>query len=481
MYKSFLTYISPSIARAFISLLVIVPLSTYYLDPKDFGIVGIITVFSGLILPLSAIGTGWVIGGNYYKLNSKDQGELIFNALIVEVAIRTLCIIVFAITGTYLLPILIKSYERVFLLYFWLFLAAEWLNATWEIVSYTIVLQKKSVIFACLEITQILTSVLVLIICLAGLHLKTISLVLSNLGNSIAGFLFSAIYIRKYLLPRLRRRWIKEAFRLSLPLVPVNLMNIVSSSLDRFCIERFIGLTQLGIYTHSLSYKNMFMMSTRAFSKTASPDMLEGMTTNDHSKLDYTKKYLKGWFGLLAVTGAGVSLFSHEIIKILTHGKFTSAAPLVSLWFIILLIYSFGLPYNQFLFIRKKIKFVFFSELILGLLSWGAIALAVKFFALMGAVTAILSYFFFLYIIRKYYAIHLGCISFEGPYFWITLFFILTAFFLSRLMPFLYLKVCIFIILATFAVLFFGLNNYINRFLKFVQSRLPYKHRLDLI
>lgn len=460
MYKSFFNYIYPSLIRACASLFITIPVSTYYLEPKDFGIIGIITVFSALIVPLSAIGTGWVIGANYYKLKEQEQGELIFNTLLVEVLIRSLWIFIFAGAGIFLLPVLIKSYEKSFLLYFWIFLLAEWLNGVWEIVSYTIVLQKKSRTYAFLEITQILSGVLFLIVCLAVLHLKTISLVLANLGNSLAGFLFSLIYIRKYIVRKIRKKWINEALRLSLPLVPVNLMNIVSNSIDRFFIERWLGLSQLGIYTHSLSYKNMFMMSTRAFSKTSSPEMLEGMSCNDNAKLDCTRVFLKKWFGLLTIAGTAVALFSKEAVAFLTHGKFTAAAPLVSLWFMILLIYSFGIPYNQFLFIHKKIKFVFASELILGFISWLFIAIAIKFFGLKGAVISILLYFLFLYLIRKGYAMHLGCGNFEGIYFWVSVIFILAAYFLSLLLPSIGMRVLMVILFSLSGFLFFGLSGH---------------------
>ncbi|MFA5410235.1 MAG: oligosaccharide flippase family protein [Candidatus Omnitrophota bacterium] len=445
--------------RACASLFITVPVSTYYLGPKDFGIVGIITVFSALIVPLSAIGTGWVIGANYYKLKQQEQGELIFNTLLVEVLIRSLWIFIFAGAGIFLLPVLIKSYEKSFLLYFWIFLLAEWLNGVWEIVSYTIVLQKKSRTYAFLEITQILSGVIFLIVCLVVLHLKTISLVLANLGNSLAGFLFSLIYIRKYIVRKIRKKWINEALRLSLPLVPVNLMNIVSNSIDRFFIERWLGLSQLGIYTHSLSYKNMFMMSTRAFSKTSSPEMLEGMSCNDNSKLDYTRAFLKKWFGFLTIAGTAVALFSKEAVAFLTHGKFTAAAPLVSLWFMILLIYSFGIPYNQFLFIHKKIKFVLASEVILGFVSWLFIALAIKFFGLKGAVVSVLLYFLFLYLIRKGYAMHLGCVDFEGIYFWASLALIYVLIILNISSLAFYIRILIYFLLSITVLLVFGLFN----------------------
>jgi O-antigen/teichoic acid export membrane protein len=463
--KNFFYYLSPSVLTGIISLFIIVPVSTYYLEPKDFGIIGIITVFSGLVVPFSSIGVGWVLGSNYYKVNAQERGKLIFNTLVLGIILRTFWVVIFWLCGLLFLPRLIRSYEDTYILFFCLFLIAEWFKSVWEIVSYTIVLQKRGNIFAFLDITQVLSHLAVLVVCLAILRLKTISLVLAYLGSALGGFLFSVIYIRKYIAPKISAKWLKEIIKLSLPVIPLNIFEVISNSLDRFFIERWVSLSGLGIYTHSLYYRKMFMKPQKAFSRTYSPEVLEAISEGNGVKLEKARDYLKKWFGLLAIVGMGVVLFAKEAIDLLTHGKFTAAAPLVSLWFILILIYSFGIPYTQFLFIHKKIKFVFLSEMILSIISWIIIVLSVYFFGAMGAAVSILLYFFSLNSIRKIYAMRLGCINFEGANYWIPVILILGLLVFNVYSFAIIPKILFFLTTSVLLAVYFDTFSYIKSYL----------------
>jgi len=458
MKKNFAYYLSPSILTGIIGLLVIIPVSTYYLEPKDFGIVGIITVFSGLIPPLSSTGISWVLSGNYYKITSYQRKELIFNVLFLGMLLRTFWVLVLGITGFMFLPKFIKSYEPVFLSYFWVFLLAEWFNYMWEVAAYTIMLQKKAKAHAVLDIIKITSRVTVLIICLTVLKLKSVSLAWAYLGAAVGGFLFSLIYIKKYIVIKVRLKWIKEIVKLGFPTIPLNLFEIISNSIGRFFVERWIGLSKLGIYSHSLDYRKAFMLPHRAFQKSYVPEVLAVFSKSGKVEVTFAKNILRKWFGFLALGGAAVALFSKEVINILTHGKFISAAPLVSLWFIIILIYAFGIPYTQFLLANKKNKFIFSSEIIIGIVSWGVIALMVKFFGVVGATISILLYFFVLHSVRKFYAMRLGCENFEGRNFIVAVIIVLALICLVNIFSLSLLAKSLFLILLIlFTFKYYGL------------------------
>lgn len=420
MKKNFFYYLLPSIITGIIGLFVIVPVSTYYLDPKDFGVVAIVTVFSGLVVPISSVGYSWVLSAHYYKISHLDKSELIFNLLFVGILLRTFWVLIFGAAGFLFLSKFIKSYEPVFFWYFIIFLITEWFNHFGEVVSYTIILQKKGNMYAFLEIVKILSRLSVLIFSLAVLHLKTTALVLSYLAEGIGSFLFSVIYIKRYVVLKVRKSWIKEIVKLGFPTIPLNLFEIISNSIGNFFIERWIGLYKLGIYNYSTDYKKAFILPQRAFSKFYSPIILEDFSKDSQTDAKPKRDILRKWFSLLALAGVGITLFSKDIIAILTHRKFIDAAPLVSLWFILILIYTLGIPYTQFLLANKKNKFIFISEISLGIVSWGIIALSVKFFGILGATTAVIIYFFILHFIRRLYAIKLGCDNFEGHYFFLT-------------------------------------------------------------
>jgi len=466
MKRNFLYYLSPSLIRGLIGIFIIIPVSTYYLDPEHFGVYAIIAVFSGLVVPLTSIGVGWVLGGNYYRLNSKDKGELIFNVLFLEMFLRTFWVVVFASLGVFFLPKLISVYQENFFRFFLLLLCAEWCNGVYEIGSYIMILQKKAKVHAFVEIAEVISNAVILIGCLWLLNFKTISLIFAYLGAAITKCLFCLWFLKVHMIPKLRIKWLKETVRLGFTAIPLNLFDRVSNSLEKFFIQRWIGVGRLGIYSHSLNYQKMFVKFFKAFSRTFSPEVLEGISKKDNSQINYVKSIVRKWFGLMAIGGAAVVLFSKEAINILTHGKFIDAAPLVSAWFILVLIYSFGVPYTQFLYANKKIKFIFVSDMIVGVFSWVITAILVKFIGITGATIAILLYFFILYTARKIYSLKLGATNFEGAYFWICFAFLLCLMTLSFLGISFMVKIVIFSFIVFFISYYFKLVFYLKKLIK---------------
>lgn len=431
MKKNFFYYFSSSALTGILSLLVIVPISTYYLDPEDFGIIAIIMVFSG-ITAISSTAYSWILSGNYYKVSSDEKGELTFNVLFLGSLLRAGWALLLGVTGAFFLPLLIKSYEPIFLIYFWIFLAAEWFNYLWQVTAYIIMLEKKGEVNAILEVIKIVSRIVVLTVCLAGLGLKTVSLALAYLGASLGGFLFSAFYIRKYLVLKIRMKWLKEIVRFNILTTPMRVFEIISNSIGKFLIERWTGLAQLGIYSHSLDYQKAFLLPHRAFQKTYAPEALEAISKNKKSEIRIAKEALRKWFGLLVLAGVFVSLFSREVVSVLTHGKFIAAAPLVSLWFILILIYTFGISYNQFLMAHKKNKFLFSSEIVAGVIFWAVIVVFIHLFGAIGATVSVLLYYLSFYLARKIYALKLGCDNFEGGCFFMALAVLLPLIYLAN-------------------------------------------------
>jgi len=261
-------------------------------------------------------------------------------------------------------------------------------------------------------------------------------------------------------------KWIKEIIKRGLPNIPVNILEIIPNSLGRLFIERWSGLATLGIYSHSLYYRRTFLMVFKAFSNSYSPEIVEAASCGDKQKMLKMRKIINDWTGFLGIIGTGVCLFSLEVIGFLTHGKFIQAAPIVSLWFVLIMVYFFGVPYLQYLLAKKKNRIVFLSEVIPGLLFCGLTVLFVKFFGMIGAAVSIILYFFSTRLVRRIYAVKLGCIVFERKSFWVLLAVLIgLVAFRIYLLPF-SLKCAIFTGVAFIVFWYFDLKSIIKTFFK---------------
>ncbi|WP_164924813.1 lipopolysaccharide biosynthesis protein [Thermodesulfovibrio yellowstonii] len=439
-----------------------VPVTTYYLEPKDFGIFAIINTIVMPIGPLSSTGVSWVLGGNYYKINEEERKILLFNLLILDFTFKFFWVIVFWLLSYLLLPVIIKDFEHRYILYFKLILLATLFTALWPTISYFIVLQQKGRLHAIFEIIPWLCGAITTIVSLSVFNFSTLALFLNPLVSGLTSFLLGLWYIKNYIKPIIVKKWLTEIFKVGIPSILVNLVDILTSVLSRYFIQKWINLSQLGIYSHSESYKTIFTMGTKAFSRSFVPPLLEAFSKNTSTEKIETQ--LKRWYGLLGLAGVFVTLFSYEIVNILTHGKFVKAAPLVPIWFFLILSFTYGMPGTQFLLVQKKNQFMMYSGIITGMIFISVIAFSVYQFGLFGAVISLVLYNFCIQLVRTIYAKKLGSRNLGEKYFALVTVLMFGVYLLNELFKLSFIgKILVLILLYVYIFKQFGLNEMIYK------------------
>ena len=121
------------------------------------------------------------------------------------------------------------------------------------------------------------------------------------------------------------------------------------------------------------------------------------------------KKYIDIWYGIIGLLSIFIIFFSHDIVSILTHDKFTEAADIFVLWVLIILSMYYGLYYSNFLIAHNKIKEVSVYGTSIGMLSLVITGLLVYSFGMLGAAIGAFLYNISIQIINRYLALKFGC------------------------------------------------------------------------
>lgn len=417
MLKNFFYFLLPLLISG-VSGIVMTPIMTYYLDPWDFGIAAIL---SAIMLPLSAVassGFSIVYAGNYYALESEERKVLIFNFVFFELLLKTCGVLILWFLSPLLLPLVVHGFEPVYLLYFRLVLITFLLQALWPSLSFLIVLQKDGRTHARFEITQWLGGVGATLLTLIVFRRTTLALFVGPFVSAIVSFISCVWYLRSRATARLSRRWLKEMITVGIPSVSVNGFEVVSNTIDRYLLQRWLNLSRLGMYEFSQGFRTIFNLGMKAFNRTYAPLMLESYAKTQES--EEAQRFMKGWYGVLAVGGMFTIFFSPEVIDLLTHGKFLAAAPLVPLWVFLVCFQTFGTAYVQFLFYKKSNRTIIPSRIIVGILGIVLSAVLIRFFGMIGAVLGILISNFALQVSYRICARRLGCPMRKERYFVIT-------------------------------------------------------------
>jgi O-antigen/teichoic acid export membrane protein len=385
--RNYLFYLLPSLFQAGVGLLM-VPVTTYFLDPAD---IGVVALLMAVVMPVRAFapaGSAWVIGGNYFSTPETERRAMLFNVLAFELLLRSLLILLLFLAAEPVLRWLVADYRPEYLRYLNLALLASLAGSLWPTISYLMTVQNRPRPLALFSAVQTLAGALTTAVCLSVLGLGVESMFLSILVAACISLAMELLYVYRFVDFSIERKWLREVVRTGCLSAPGGLAEVVSNMVDKIVIQRWAGLGSLGLYSHSQNYQSIFKMFTSAFSRTLTNDGLKIYSQGlDPALLEHR---LSVWYGILAVLGVGVALFSDDIISLLTHDKFTGAAPLVLIWYLLVFSVSHSIPYAMFLMAQKRNRVLMYSQLVPTLAGIGLVAAGAYAYGVFGAASALL-------------------------------------------------------------------------------------------
>lgn len=383
----YLLYLLPSIVQGGIGL-ALVPVTTHYLDPRDFGVYALLIAVAMPVRAFAATGAPWVIGGNYFSTDEPERRAMLFNVLAFELALRGVLVLLLYVMAEPALRLLVPDYRPEYLHYLHIVLAATLAGSLWPTVSFLMTVRNHPRLFALYSLVQILVNAAATVVFLAVFGWGVESLFAAMLASAGVSVVLELLYVRRQVDFSPQRKWLREVVDTGLKATPGGLVEMASNMTDRMAIQWRGGISTLGIYSHSQQYHSIFKMLTAAVSNT-----LTNISLRTYSRdLDPAPiaRLLTAWYGMLALIGVGVALFSDEVIALLTHGKFTGAAPLVQIWYLSVFSVSYSIPCANFLMARKRNRILMYTQLLPTLAGIGLVLAGVYAFGVFGAAWAIL-------------------------------------------------------------------------------------------
>lgn len=304
------------------------PIFTRYLTPEEFGIFGYIT---GLLVFLSTISTLAVneyVLRHYFFCEDDDERRLLFGNAFTFLAVVNLGLLALELA---LLPILFRAsgIEVPFYPFMPLALTANAIEALAAIPLAYFRVNERPVPFVALFGVQTVLSLGL------GLYLVAIrdaGLVGRYQGQLAANVIMLAVYV--LIIVRIGRvswdvRMFRAAMAFSLPLVLSNIFFAGTSVADRFILERYVPLSQLGLFSVGFSIAMAISALSNGIGKAVEPIVFRAASEN---RVDEVARRLKGsMLVIMLMVGFLVVLMSREIVQILTGPAFHESYKIVIL------------------------------------------------------------------------------------------------------------------------------------------------------
>lgn len=431
MFYKFKFFLLPQVLQVLVSVFVIVPFSTFYLEPKDFGLLAIIVLITSIINPLSVSAPKWILGGNFFFLDEVGKKKIFFNLLFIDFILKTFVfLMIFILSET--ITQFFNLQEEKFLVYLKIALFGNWLGLFWPSVSQFLILSEQFKIHSVIETVKFIIGAVFTVFALSYLKMGLISIILTPIVVNLISILFELKIIYSNTIFKIEKKYLKIVLSNTAKSIPTSLADTLKNFSDRYFIQLFSNLSQLGFYSHSQTYFNVFKIGFKSFYNSISADVLQDLTENNPKKILEHFELLKVIYYLLFLSGIILILFCENIISFLTFDKFTQSALYVPIWYIIIFSNFYGVMAFDFLTVKKETNIIALSLIVPSLLSIAITAIFIYLYGLYGGVCAMVLANFSIQIWRKLAAKKLGFNDNIDRYFWIGLVFYI-CFFISYL------------------------------------------------
>jgi O-antigen/teichoic acid export membrane protein len=350
LFKKISYYILPSIIGAILPI-VTLPILSRKLTVEEYGIYALLLVFATFVSGISNLGLTSSYERNYFEQKSiENQGKLLYTILIfISLVFILLTIIIFIfknyisslVTGSrnYGLHLLIcyisvslSSFKQYFLLYF-------------KNVS-------NSKAFAWFSIDEILLNSISGLILVIYFNLGIFGLVLGNLIGSSIVVLLLIIRFAKILPFGISFKFLKNSLEISLPLTPRIFFGVIGTHFDKYMISLMGNVGNVGIYNLGQKISYVTFNYLTALQNIYSPKVYNLMFENGDDNDGLIGNYLTIPFFVSVLGGLFISLFSEELIIILTPPSYHDAINIVPILTVMYTVYFFG-KQPQLIFAKK--------------------------------------------------------------------------------------------------------------------------------
>ena len=366
--------------------LITLPVFTRILTREDFGVLALVQIYAIFAGGLVNFGMTAAYDRNFfqYKNNAQQTAQLLYTTLLfVLINFFFLAIGTYAFKGN--LSNLVTGSSQHGSLLFFSFCGHFFFNVGYYYLSFfknsgT----AKSFTFYTLFIS--IANFVISLFFVAYLRVGVIGIVYAQLGAGMLIFCLLSVRFLKVYQPSFSKVIFIDSLKISYPLTPRIFLGVISTQFDKYMIGLITTAGGVGTYSIGQRIANIIFIFMTAVQNVFSPQVYQKMFDKQEQDDDSIGRYLTPFAYVVIAVALFISIFSEEIIFILTPTSYHGAIDIVIILSMFYGFLFFGkLNGNQLIFMKKTHITSFLSMLSIGLnvglnipfiMKWGAVGAA---------------------------------------------------------------------------------------------------------
>lgn len=341
LIKNLFIYLVPTLVSAIIPIITL-PIFTRILTVEDYGIYALGIVYGTFVSGIANFGLTIGYERNFFENNENNekQGALLFSVLI------------FVVTAFVILGVITTFFKSE--LAFWIIGDVKW--GTLLLLSYCAVgisslkmyfltyykNTNNAKLYAIYSIDETLLNVAFSFVLIYFFDSGVIGLVLGQFFGSSIVFLILTIKFIRALSFRPSLSLLKSCLNISLPLTPRIFFGVIGNQFDKYMINLLGSVGGVGVYNLGQKISYVVFNFMTAIQNVNSPHVYDLMFKKGEEGGSEIGKYLTFPLYISAFIGLIISLFSEEILYILTPTSYHGAVDIITVLSLLYVTYFFG-------------------------------------------------------------------------------------------------------------------------------------------
>jgi|GEM_PF-6526939 len=316
----------------------LIPLYTHYLTTAEYGVIGSVTLFSTIVTAFLTFGLNSAITRFYVEFDKEEFGRFLFSVFLFQIVLACLIVGIFIFFDGFFLDHLFTSVPYNPFLKYGIYIGLTGIFSTIPLAL--LQAQSKALLYRILTTSSFIIVTTLMILFIVFKKEGSLGGIRAALYANLFMMLIYVWFILRNGKINFKVNYIKTALLFGLPIMVYSLFGVLTELSSKYFIERFISLSQLGIYNVAQQIASLLVLLINAVNMAWVPIFYEEAKKNEYSTLfsDFGKLLI---FATTFV-GLTLSLFSKELISLLMPESYYSASIYIPY---LVLAYLFGSGY----------------------------------------------------------------------------------------------------------------------------------------
>lgn len=297
----------------------LLPLYTRFLTPSDYGILSLVSFFTGFVGIIFGLGTSSSVF-RFYRTSEdiKKQQEAFYSSLVLVLAWCSIVLLAVYPFSKEISQILFDSSE--YGSYIMIGLGSVALITLYNIPMFILRAEERSMLFVGNNLFKLLLSIGLGVIFVVVLNRAALGALEAGLFTALIFAVYTIVYQVRRSRFGFNRDLLIKLLKYGSPLIISGFGMVVLNSSDKYFLKEFTALDRVGIYSVGYTLGSGVTIIIGAF-QNAWPQLMFGYRDKSDAG-EFYGRILTYYVAIMGIVWLGIALFSKEIVMLMTAEKF---------------------------------------------------------------------------------------------------------------------------------------------------------------